>query len=77
MIEIGTFYNDGFGWICRPCEKDLAREENHRHSRVLREGEAESKAPEFANRALARWTDKTRRFLTCPLCGITEAVERS
>lgn len=78
-IELNDFYNAGFGWICRPCERDLKTETDPEanHSRVFREGEAESRDPRLATIALAKWTDKTRRFLTCPRCGITEAVERS
>lgn len=79
MIELNDFYNDGFGWICRPCERELVPvvADTTRLSRAFREGEAESKTPTLANAALAKWTDKTRRFLTCPRCGITEAVEKS
>lgn len=77
MEEIGSFYNEGFGWICRPCEREVAREDKHRHSRFFTEGEAESKDSRLANAALAKWTDASRRFLTCPRCGITEPVERS
>jgi rubrerythrin len=79
MPELNDFYNDGFGWVCRQCEREFEREQRpgQEHSRIFREGEAESKEPELANRALARWTDKTRRFLTCPRCGITEPVEKS
>jgi ribosomal protein S14 len=79
MIELNDFYNAGMGWICRHCERDLtpAGETPRRHSRFFSEGEAESKAPTLASLALAKWTDKTRRFLTCPRCGITEGVEKS
>lgn len=79
MNELNDFYNSGFGWICRQCERDLRTEDIpvKGYSRVFREGESESKTPELANPALAKWTDKTRRFLTCPRCGITEPVERS
>lgn len=78
MEERGNFYYSGFGWICRPCERELKpTRKNAQHSRAFREGEAESKDPELANAALAKWTDATRRFLTCPRCGITEPVERS
>ena len=79
MIELNDFYNAGFGWICRPCERELkpAEPPHHKHSRVFREGEAESKTPVLASQALAKWTDATHRFLTCPRCGITEAVEKS
>ncbi len=79
MIELNDFYNDGFGWICRHCESELTplESEENVHARIFREGEAESKSPELANRALAKWTDKTQRFLICPRCGIVEAVEKS
>ena len=79
MIDLNDFYNDGFGWICRHCERELSmiHETPSGLSRAFREGEAESKAPTLANAALAKWTDKTRRFLTCPRCGVTEAVEKS
>jgi hypothetical protein len=77
MTELNSFYNDGTGFVCRQCEREFASDlgTNSCHSRVFREGEAESKTPTLANPALARWTDKTRRFLTCPRCGITEGVE--
>ena len=78
MLELSDFYNDGFGWVCRHCQREMAAEAKpeHSHSRVFREGEAESKSPTMANLALAKWTDKTKRSLTCPRCGITEPVER-
>ena len=78
MVELESFYNDGTGWVCRQCERELTSSDGGpgKHSRVFREGEAESKNPVLANTALAKWTDKTRRFLTCPRCGITEAVEK-
>lgn len=79
MIELTDFYNDGTGWICRRCERELTQEKHptQTHSRIFREGEAESKTPELANRALAKWMDKIRTTLICPRCKITEAVEKS
>lgn len=78
MIELSDFYNDGFGWVCRPCERDLAPiNDPNRRSRLLSEGEAESKSPRLSNRALARWEDATQRTLVCPRCGISESVEKS
>lgn len=79
MIELNDFYNAGFGWICRQCEDEFRRAGTKEPARpnVFAEGEAEDKAADLSGRALARWTDKTRRFLTCPRCGITEPVERS
>lgn len=77
MIELKDFYNDGAGWICRYCNRELSSdaEDTGCHSRAFTEGEAESKSPRLANPALAKWTDKTRRTLTCPRCGITELVD--
>ena len=84
MLELNDFYNAGFGWICRQCELDLvlaevptAAETSDKLSRAFREGEAESKSPNLSTRALAKWTDATQRYLTCPRCGITELVELS
>jgi hypothetical protein len=77
MIELNDFYNDGTGWTCRRCEAELARNAGpSQHSRAFREGEAESKSPELANRSLARWLDKTQMHLICPRCGVVEAVEK-
>jgi hypothetical protein len=78
-LELTDFYNDGFGWICKLCERDFKRAEevsDKKLSRLMNEGEAESKQPQFSNLALAKWTDKTNRTLMCPRCGITESVEK-
>lgn len=77
-IELNDFYNDGFGWICKHCErefKEAESTENKKHSRLMSEGEAESKTPVFSNRAMAKWFDAAQTILTCPRCGITERVE--
>jgi len=78
MTELNDFYNDGFGWICRACESELnAQNETAKHSRLMSEGEAESKTPHFSNSALAKWADDSRQILMCPRCGITESVDKS
>ena len=79
MTELHDFHNDGTGWVCRHCERELVlkNEPKARHTRMFREGEAESKQPELSNVALAKWADKTRRTLVCPRCGITELVDIS
>ena len=79
MAELSNFHNAGFGWVCRQCESELQPppDTGQTHSRVFREGEAESKTPKLANVALAKWTDASRRFLFCPRCGISESVEKS
>jgi len=63
MIELHNFYNDGFGWICRACERELkAPDDSEKHSRLLREGEAESKTPRLSNsRSPNGLTNRARR----------------
>ena len=78
MAQLNNFYNDGFGWICRACEQEIKPpREAESHSRLLREGEAESKAPRLSNFALAKWADETRTTLVCPRCGTRELVGKS
>lgn len=76
MIEIDSFFNDGFGWVCRQCARELSLPQPGSRSGIFMEGEAESKSPELANTALARWADSTREQLTCPRCGITEKIDK-
>jgi rubrerythrin len=78
MTELNDFYNDGFGWICKACERELKQEKQneHNHSRLMREGESESKQPKFSNLALAKWADPAQRVLVCPRCGITESTDK-
>jgi hypothetical protein len=71
--EVENFYNEGFGWVCKACEREFASDAPER-SRLLREGEAESKQPELSGKALARWTDAERKTLVCPRCGIEEPI---
>jgi hypothetical protein len=73
MIELNSFYNDGFGWVCRHCERP---EQEDLYSRLMREGEAESKQPRLSHTALAKWADETHKTLVCPRCGITERIEK-
>ncbi|MGI8884794.1 MAG: hypothetical protein ACR2IA_11200 [Pyrinomonadaceae bacterium] len=78
MQELNDFYNDGFGWICKHCERELESQTpiNEKHSRLMSEGEAESKQPRFSNLALAKWADAAQRTLVCPRCGITELADK-
>ena len=77
MREYRDFFHDGFGWICRGCERDTRASERERgtRERIFTEGETESKDTDLATRALAKWGDPARRFLVCPRCGITEDTE--
>lgn len=79
MIEIDNFYNDGFGWACKHCERELAENQTEpgtKLNRIMHEGEAESKQPRLSNPALARWADKTRQALMCPRCRVVEQVDK-
>jgi hypothetical protein len=76
MVELNDFFNDGFGWKCRHCHRELEGN-GSTHSRFFLEGEAESKQPELANAALAKWADAAQTTLTCPRCGITEPAEKA
>jgi hypothetical protein len=76
--ELNDFFNNGFGWICRQCDRELRETEPaEERSRLLREGEAESKTPRLSTRALARWSDFSNRILVCPRCGITEFADKA
>jgi hypothetical protein len=77
MIELENFYNEGFGWICKHCERELKEQisDFHAHSRLMREGEAESKQTKFSNQAMAKWFDKSQQILVCPRCGLTERAD--
>ena len=74
MIELNDFYNDGTGWRCRRCERELAVEAEleSSHSRFFREGEAESKFPQLSSPAMAKWFDAEHETLICPRCGLIE-----
>lgn len=79
-IELDDFYNDGFGWACKHCEREIKmqnKEAAPQQSRLMHEGEAESKQPTLSSVALAKWTDKAQRTLMCPRCGITELADKS
>ncbi|MFL6466893.1 MAG: hypothetical protein ACJ72Z_02940 [Pyrinomonadaceae bacterium] len=76
MVELKEFYNDGFGWICRQCERELSSASPAGGlSRLMTEGEAEGKSPEMSNKALAKWLDAAQTTLLCPRCGITEPID--
>ncbi|HEY2867566.1 MAG TPA: hypothetical protein VGJ02_10780 [Pyrinomonadaceae bacterium] len=68
------FINKGFGWVCTRCEPRSEADEDTGHSRLLREGEAESKNPLLSTAALAKWATPERDALVCPKCGITETL---
>jgi rubrerythrin len=76
MDELEKFYNDGFGWVCRLCEAEIGAADagGPVRSRLMREGEGESKQPVLSTRALAKWSDETRSVLVCPGCGTVESI---
>jgi hypothetical protein len=73
------FYNAGFGWICKRCERELSdieAKDDESLPRVWREGEAESKQPKLSA-PLAKWNDAARKQLICPRCGVTELIDKA
>jgi hypothetical protein len=77
-LEYNDFYNEGFGFICKHCERELKENQpsqTHRHARFMSEGEAESKQPKLSNQALAKWLDKLQTTLICINCGVTEKID--
>lgn len=76
-LELNNFYNKGFGWICKRCERELQTDDTDKKtSRLMTEGESESKQPKLSSVAMAKWTDKAQRSLICPRCGIIESVDK-
>jgi hypothetical protein len=76
MQESQDFYNDGFGWICKHCERELKNNDlrSPKKSRLMQEGEAENKNPQLSTQALAKWADFSERTLVCPRCFISEKI---
>lgn len=87
MEQLEHFRNEGFGWVCKRCAEELAAANKNdaacgdapdetTHARFMTEGEAESKSPELANPALARWLDASRQTLFCTRCSVSESVDQ-
>jgi hypothetical protein len=68
MNQTNHFFNLGFGWLCKHCS--AADTESKQRPAETRGGQQE-KPPALA---FAGWTDPSRRALTCPRCGIEEAI---
>ena len=77
MPLLDNFYNEGFGWVCRHCEREMRQPAEAGPSRLLREGEAEGKNPNLSTYALAKWADPAQRILECPRCGVSELADKS
>ncbi len=65
------FANEGFGWYCLDCE--AARQSEVHISRIMTEGESESKNPKLSA-SLAQWADPEKSLLRCLRCGVTEST---
>ncbi len=77
MKELQDFFNDGTGWVCRYCDRETPVPDSPQGpSRLMSEGEAETKSPEMANPARAKWADPAHRYLICPRCGIRELADK-
>ncbi len=71
--ELENFANEGFGWICKKCG-NTNRNRGSEKSRLMTEGEAESKQPKLSNKAMAKWKDPERKILYCPICEVAERI---
>jgi hypothetical protein len=71
--RLENFYNKGFGWVCKNCESKLETSDKEK-SRLMNEGESESKEPVFSNKAMAKWMDFEQKTLICPYCKIIEKI---
>lgn len=71
--ECEHFINRGFGWVCKNCETSLPKNRSEK-SRLMNEGEAESKTENFSSEHLAKWKDTERKILFCPNCSVAERV---
>jgi hypothetical protein len=78
-LETDHFINEGFGWVCKHCSAETKTRVNEEETRArfFTEGEAEEKEPRLSTTALARWTNASRRTLTCPRCRIEEVVDKA
>lgn len=73
VLRFTKFKNDGFGWACLNCAVPADEDESDTgRSRLMREGESESKNPTLSSTALAKWADRDERILECPRCGARE-----
>ena len=74
-ISLKNFYNEGFGWICRRCGQDS--ENRKETSRLMTEGEDESRNSELSSKGLAKWLDEGRKILICPVCKTKESAGKA
>ena len=72
--EIEYFRNRGFGWECIACSAK-ADEVTNTRSRLMSEGEAESKRPTLSMSGLAEWFDREEGILVCPKCEKKDIVK--
>jgi hypothetical protein len=63
MIETEKFFNAGYGWICKRCEK--------------RKNNEKTQESTIAKSAQVKWLDPSRRNLYCPRCGVTEEIDKA
>ena len=76
--ETQHFRNEGYGWTCKRCADDDARDAPPADSslpRFFREGEAEERETKLSTPSLARWKDDSHHTLVCPRCGVEEELK--
>jgi hypothetical protein len=69
--QTNHFFDLGYGWLCKHCS--AADTEAKQRPSETRAGQPEQKP----GLAFAGWTDSSRHALTCPRCGIEEAIKNA
>jgi hypothetical protein len=82
MNETNHFFNLGYGWLCKHCSAEDAEHHEHKSGGFWNffhksDPQPEPKKPQLPSLVLARWTDASRRTLTCPRCSIEELVSKA
>jgi hypothetical protein len=66
LNQTNHFFDLGYGWLCKHCSAEDA--ERKQHPEI-------PGASQNVGLPLAGWTDSTRQVLSCPRCGIEEAIQ--
>jgi hypothetical protein len=77
LNQTNHFFDLGYGWLCKHCSaEDTERKQRPEvFTGLFVEGGPAEKSSKTSGLALAGWTDSTRHALTCPRCGIEEAIK--
>jgi hypothetical protein len=77
LNQTNHFFNVGYGWLCKHCSAEDTERKYRPNvpTASFTQGEPAEKSSQTSSLALAGWTDATRHALSCPRCGIEEAIK--